>query len=449
MAQKRQLISFFSKEKDFEEASVHVVNPNGPTLQYHHHFWEATERTGVAYERHVILATTEADQHPAAKLAGYLNSFMGHRTESHHLAIQDPGDLAEVKDALQQWLLEHPDTAWDFYMDPGDANIQLAWYICHTSLRLDSRLVRVRPHTGPGQDALRWMELPAVRDPLPVHMALRQAHLKPIRLDGRPEDRDQPSFYPSASLEPVYQLARRVAAADRVTVLIHGESGTGKENLARTIHQHSLRGHRQRPFMSLNCSALGDELLEIRLFGYVRGAFPNALNDTPGIIEKADGGSLFLDEIGNLGPYIQRALLRFLQEGSIQRVGSDRSIQVDVRVMAATYCDLFERCVEGRFRWDLYYRLAVAELELPPLREWEPADRRGLFDHFIKRKQEQFHHQAPVQIDMETYRFLTEHYPYPGNVREMENLIEGIYATHGDQCFGWEALPRRIRKHHG
>jgi Nif-specific regulatory protein/two-component system response regulator HydG len=216
-----------------------------------------------------------------------------------------------------------------------------------------------------------------------------------------------------ALLKVVAQVADTSA-----TVLITGETGTGKELVARALHVNSER--RQRPFVTLHCSALPTSVLESELFGHVRGAFTGADRDRAGRIASADGGTLFLDEIGEIAPELQAKLLRFLQFGEIQRVGSDRTDRVNVRVIAATHRDLAAAIGAGRFRQDLYYRLKVIELHVPPLRE-----RRGdiplLLEHFLQQSWKR--PGPPPRLSARAAERLLAH-EYPGNVRELGHILE-------------------------
>jgi DNA-binding NtrC family response regulator len=222
----------------------------------------------------------------------------------------------------------------------------------------------------------------------------------------------------AGGLEEVIALIPRIAATD-ATVLIRGESGTGKELVARAIHQHSER--RDGPFVSINCAALPPSLLEAELFGFERGAFTGAFAQKKGLFEAAAGGSLFLDEIGDMALEAQSRLLRVLQEREIVRVGGRAAVAVDVRVIAATHRDLAAGVEAGSFRQDLRYRLDVVGLELPPLRE-RRADLPGLIDHFLDKHCRR--HRAPrPRLSAEIEAWIGGH-PWPGNVRELENFVE-------------------------
>jgi DNA-binding NtrC family response regulator len=231
----------------------------------------------------------------------------------------------------------------------------------------------------------------------------------------------------SPSMQEVYRLAVGVAPTSS-TVLILGESGTGKELTARAIHQHSPRV--AQPFVAVNCSAIPVELVESELFGHVRGAFTGATATRAGLFEVADRGTLFLDEVGDLPPLAQVKLLRALQEGEIKRVGSNETKTVDVRVVAATNVDLRSRITAGKFREDLYYRLNVVPISLPPLRERRD-DIPLLAYHFLK-KYAARSNSGVVKISDEAMRLLQAQ-RWQGNVRELENAIErAIIFCKGD-----------------
>jgi len=225
-------------------------------------------------------------------------------------------------------------------------------------------------------------------------------------------------FGRSKSMQEVYKAIGRVASTD-ATVLIRGESGTGKELVARAIYQHSIRS--DKPFLVINCVAIPETLLESELFGYEKGAFTGAVNRRVGKIEQAHGGTVFLDEIGDMPFSIQAKILRLLQEKSIERLGGRSPIPVDVRVIAATNRDLEAALAEGRFREDLYYRLKVVTLILPPLRE-RTGDIPMLAVHFLNRFANEMNVDSPGITD--EAKNIMNNYPWPGNVRELANTIQ-------------------------
>ena len=226
----------------------------------------------------------------------------------------------------------------------------------------------------------------------------------------------------SVPMERVKEIIGKVAVTDS-PVLIEGESGTGKELVAAAIHRLSSRA--KRPFIPVNCSAIPQDLLESEFFGHVRGAFSGAVADALGLFRGADEGTIFLDEIAELSPALQVKLLRVLQEMQVRPVGSTKAYPVDVRVIAATNRDLERAMTEGSFRQDLFYRLNVVRILLPPLRERRD-DIPALVSHFLRRFNRRFHRDVRG-IAPDALAALTA-YTFPGNVRELENLIERAYA---------------------
>ena len=244
----------------------------------------------------------------------------------------------------------------------------------------------------------------------------------------------------SPAMRQLVDLARRVAKVDS-TVLITGESGSGKERIARLVHDESTRA--AGPFIAVNCGAITETLLESELFGHARGAFTGATQDRPGLFEAANGGTLLLDEVGEVSPGMQVKLLRALQEREIRRVGENKSRKVDVRVVAATNRDLAHGVAGGAFRQDLYYRLKVVELHVPPLRERRddilPLARVLLADAALRMKRK-IAGLAPGAADQ------LLRYDWPGNVRELENAMERAVALARGSRVELEDLPEEIRQ---
>jgi len=235
------------------------------------------------------------------------------------------------------------------------------------------------------------------------------------------------------------QVMRNLAAIapSEATVLITGESGTGKELIAKAIHNNSPR--RKAPFIAVNCAALAENLLESELFGHERGAFTGAEGRRKGRFQSADKGTIFLDEIGEISSAMQSTLLRVIQEREIQPLGSDRALKIDVRILAATHRDLAQEVEQGRFRRDLFYRLHVVALHLPPLRE-RPEDIPLLAGHFLKKFSEKNHKQIKCFTPAAIRRLAT--HAWPGNVRELENAVErAVVLLAGDYVQEWDLPP--------
>ncbi len=245
-------------------------------------------------------------------------------------------------------------------------------------------------------------------------------------------------------MQQLFDLIGKLAEDDQSTVLIQGESGTGKELVAKAIHRHSPR--KKNNFVPINCAAIPEDLLESELFGYAKGAFTGANSAKTGRIEYADGGSLFLDEIGDMKPLLQAKLLRVLQEREFEPVGGLKAIPVDVRVIAATHRNLEQMVEEGKFREDLYYRLSVIPVNIPPLRE-RREDIPHLIDHFIRAGQD--HKKKMVSgFDLAAMEALCS-YQWKGNVRELENLIQHMSILHGGRQVHYNDLPDKYRDQAG
>ena len=256
-------------------------------------------------------------------------------------------------------------------------------------------------------------------------------------------DKKTNSFYGIIGNTPImiklFDLITKVSEDDFATVLVRGESGTGKELVAKAIHKHSSR--RENNFVPVNCAAIPDDLLESELFGYTKGAFTGAANNKTGRIQYADGGTLFLDEIGDMKPSLQAKLLRVLQEKEFEPVGGLKATAVDIRVVAATHCDLEQLISEGTFREDLYYRISVIPLQIPALKD-RKADIPRLLDSFLHshatlRKREKFTIPKSVMTALLSY-------DWRGNVRELENLVLQLSILCSGKEVQLDDLPERI-----
>jgi two-component system, NtrC family, response regulator PilR len=243
----------------------------------------------------------------------------------------------------------------------------------------------------------------------------------------------------SSSMQQVFELVETIAPTGS-TVLITGESGTGKELVARAIHVRSPRS--DRPFVAVNCGALTETLLDSELFGHMRGAFTGADGNRKGLIEVADKGTIFLDEIGEMSPMLQVKILRVLQERKFRRVGGTEEVEADIRIIAATNRDLGKMVAEGQFREDLYYRINVIPMRLPALRE-RPEDIPLLAEHFVAKFAEQM--KKPIRGLSGAAMACLQSHAWPGNVRELENAIERAVALERTPSILPESLPEAVR----
>ena len=243
----------------------------------------------------------------------------------------------------------------------------------------------------------------------------------------------------SRHMKQVLDMVRKVATSDASTVLIQGESGTGKELIARAIHMESAR--KDQPFMAINCAAVPETLLESELMGHEKGAFTDAKTQKRGLFEMTDGGTIFLDEIGDMEMGMQAKLLRVLEERTFRRVGGTKEIPVDVRIVSATNQELLKKIEEKTFRNDLYYRLQVIPIYLPPLRERRD-DIMPLVDFFIQYYNKEFG-KTVTGVSKMAQKFLEE-YEWPGNVRELRNIIERAIILENEETLMLEHLPREL-----
>ncbi|QOX80057.1 sigma-54-dependent Fis family transcriptional regulator [Trichlorobacter lovleyi] len=292
------------------------------------------------------------------------------------------------------------------------------------------------------QGAYDYITKPFNRDELHLTVA-RALHLTTLARENRrlkdalAGDDDYRSMVgASAAMEKVYQVVRKVADSD-ASVLLSGESGTGKELVARALHARSSR--RSGPFVAVNCAAIPHDLLESELFGHLKGAFTGAIKDKQGKFQQADGGTIFLDEVGELPLELQPKLLRVLQERVVTPVGGNREQRLDIRVVAATNRDIEQAISEGRFREDLYYRLSVIPLHLPPLRQ-RREDIPLLLRHFCSK-----HGADEVHFD-DAALVILQQYAWPGNVRELENLVERLLIMRSGVEITSADLPDKLKQ---
>jgi transcriptional regulator with PAS, ATPase and Fis domain len=315
--------------------------------------------------------------------------------------------------------------------------MQVVWYIIHLEMNLNTRLLQLIRSKESKSTKATLIEAKIEKSSFAgfLYSKEEQIQVKNIK-------RVKSSHLITSSISHIYNLAKEIALTNKTTVLIQGETGTGKEHLAKEIH--NLSNRKSSPFIVVNCGAMSSDILESRLFGHEKGAFTGAVKSTDGFFKSANNGTIFLDEIGDINNQMQVSILRVIQEGDIQKVGGSVPEKVNVRIIAATNKNLYEECQKGLFRWDLYYRLCVAELTLPPLRYRGKDDIKLLIEHFKEKSYKILgYNRKPLNLTPETIKILCN-YSWPGNIRELENLIERYYAFGLDKIRP-EDLPNHIR----
>jgi two-component system nitrogen regulation response regulator GlnG len=291
---------------------------------------------------------------------------------------------------------------------------------------------------------LKPLELPQLRQVVDRAVAIsRLMHVPAVVADAEPaDDRADAIVGRCPAMQEVYKAIGRVAGQD-VAVLITGESGTGKELVARALYQHSRRS--AGPFLAINCAAIPEQLLESELFGHEKGAFTGADRQRIGKFEQVSGGTIFLDEVGDMAPLTQSKVLRLLQEQQFERLGGNETVRTDVRVLAATNQDLEALVARGRFRQDLYYRLSVFAIHLPPLRE-RGEDLPLLVQHYLRRFGRELGKDVQ-RADPEALALL-QRYPWPGNVRELQSVLKQALLQATGPVLVPDFLPPSVRQNH-
>ncbi len=421
----KTLVSWHAYNNDFAQGKV---VEDGPTVGFHEHFYK--------HDRHIILSTNHPDNEDlrALHLRTFLiKKFPDRVIEIQYLDIHDVINQSEIRSKIDPFLVSLGYDEIDIFVSPGTPAMQIAWHLSHMSLNLRTSLYQTRAamHTQK-KDKPELIKIILERSSLPVTAIYTQENVK--RTSAADED-----YFITPTIQKIYDNALKVAQTDQVTVMILGASGTGKENLAKYIHSNSVRS--EKPYVPINCSAFSDSLLESRLFGYKKGAFTGADKDTAGLFELANEGTIFLDEIGDISPYMQQALLRVLQEKEIMPLGG-KAKKVNVRVIAATNQHLVKLCEEGKFRWDLYYRLSVVELDIPTLIQRGKADLKQMIEHFITQKKKELRRSKKLVVEREAMDVLMN-YSYPGNIRELENIIARLYVFNEDRV-AVDVLPKRL-----
>jgi len=432
----RILISWEAYKEDFETKiwmndvkREKKILHSGPTFSLHKDF-------PYDYEKHLLLSAPKnaEDQEFSKLLVKELNEcFPKHNIEGRNINIKDPLDIAEIFKISNNLLNEYRHDEIDVFISTGFPNMRVAWFLTQPNYKKNLILFQIR-------------EAKYSPDGKPQKLNVNIESFNPNALNILNEVADQPlapgKIFYSKSIAPVYKKAELVAATKNVGCLILGDNGTGKENLASYIHKKSERA--KKSFVVVNCAAFTDELLRSELFGHEKGSFTGAHEQRKGAFEMANAGTIFLDEIGDISPKMQVSLLRVMEEKKIQRIGSVKEIDIDVRVIAATNKNLEELCEKEIFRWDLFFRLERTTIQLPSLHDWTKVEIKNLINHFNTLYLSEFPNRTEkLKFGKEVIDRLTK-YKYKGNVRELQNLIISLY-TFCDKEITLDDLPERIR----
>ncbi len=394
---------------DFKEKGSNELSEQSPNLDFH-------KENKKKYDMHILLIEAENDVDDKEwRRAMNLKSTLEktHRNisfKAEPVSIKSAFDLPSIYRGVENILKKYSKDEVDIIFTIGSTMMSLVWYMLHSEKGINTHLIQgIAPF---------W--LPEGKKQFsPVIIERKDVGIIGLEYP----DKVIPTEHKiTKSIDKIYQKARIIAKHDPVTTLITGESGSGKEDLAKTIHQYSKRNNNR--FVVVNCSSLSDQLLESRLFGSVKGSFTGSTKDTIGFFQEADKGTIFLDEIGDVTPYMQQSLLRVLQEGTIIRVGDTKEVKVDVRVISATNKDLLEEVKNKRFREDLYYRLNETEVHILSLRERGYDEIKELVSHFIEIIGNLFH--KKLKFPAKVLDILAG-YSYPGNVRQLQAVIKNIF----------------------
>jgi len=400
----------FKKIKIDDQRFRYEISDTSPNMDIH-------KKSGLSFDQHILLSNAVEDENDidyqnAIKLFSQLsNQNRRINIKIRFIKISDAYSLEEISPIVESVLDTYRNDEIYILFSMGTSIMSIAWFNLYERKPYRIKMIFGRDPTRLKPGKLQFEEV-------------RTKILAPgIQNIIQGQHSVGPHVKITPTLAPVYNKAKKAAQYDNISILILGESGTGKEELAKFIQQNSVRYDKE--FISVNCASISDNLLESRLFGYVKGAFTDAKETRKGIFEEASGGIVFLDEIGDISPKMQQSLLRVLQEEKIQKVGSSKEVQVDIRILAATNKNLLEEVKKGNFREDLYYRLNDVSFTLPSLIQYAFEDRKELVNHFIAYFSEEFH--KTLKFDKESLGVLYN-YSYPGNIRQLQSILKNIYV---------------------
>ena len=416
----------FKKTKVDENKFINKVSSTSPNFDIH-------KKSGLSFNKHILLSTAASEDKDnaihvdAMRLYSKLSkSFTNCTIEIRFMNIDDAYNLEEITPIAESVLDDFRTDSLYILFSMGTSIMSIAWFNLYERKPYRIKMIFGRDPTHLKSGKLQFEEV-SLKYLAPGIQKVQQG-----KFSGKPRIKIP------ASLEPIYLNAKKAASYDNISILILGESGTGKEELSKFIQQNSPRA--DKDFIVVNCSAIDDNLLESRLFGHTKGAFTDAKEEKKGFFEEANGGTIFLDEIGDISPKMQQSLLRVLQEKKILRVGSSKEIEVDVRVISATNKNLLDKVKQGTFREDLYYRINDVSFRLPSLVHIAIQERKELIDHFITETSTVFKKKLKFDKDAKD---LLYNYTYPGNIRQLQSLVKNIFIFNDDRV-NKENLPAEI-----
>lgn len=439
---KKILISWYAYNNDFVmehrgslSRRIGTINEAGPSFNVHKYFWDSS------YSKHILLNGNggKAESEMFNLLINELRKEFPKRViEGVNLTIDDPINVQEIYSKVSAYYTKELDGEVDVFISPGTPAMQVAWYMLGLNQRPQVCLFQIRAKEFTKDKIKPEKEIVQLDESwVPQQLNIIQKSFD--------QSRSNSLYVITSSLEKVYNLAERVAVTNDIGCLILGENGTGKEHLAKYIHENSHR--KSKPMLSINCAAFSDELLRSELFGHEKGSFTGADSKKIGILEAANGGTVFLDEVGDISSRMQVSLLRVIQERKIQPIGSNIEKQIDVRIISATNRDLEKACDDGTFRWDLFYRLAVTTLKLPALRERGQMELKQMIKFFNQAIAYRLGKKQLLNFSPEAFACLLN-YGFKGNVRELENLFIQLHVF-GEQEIDVSHLPKRIVNNNG
>ena len=406
------IFSWVAKNNDFLKSGE--INKDGPIWSLHKFFWNTEDI-------HVVLNSNKNERDDQyEKLTNALIKekvdFKDHKIERLHLPIDNVINVSEILSKVQGLLSSYKKQEIEIFVSPGTPAMQVAWYFASINFKHSVKLFQTTKDSK-------------AKEPILLNDSVIPTNLN---LVANSNDLTNDEFVLTTSIESVYEKALSVAQADKINCLILGDNGTGKEHLANYIHKNSAQS--TGPFITINCAAFNDDLLLSELFGYTKGAFTGANENKMGLFQKANNGTIFLDEIGEISPKMQASLLRVVQQKQILPIGATEVININVRIIAATNKPLYEKARKDEFRLDLYYRLAVAELKLPSLNGRGKKELEEYLDKFIDTiwKSTFPNRKSKLKLSKEVRNKLLD-YNYPGNLRELENIIKRLYTFCKDE----------------